>query len=134
MNKKSSFHRLRLLILFGLIALVFSGCATAPDASGVPLPKVSVEAGAYLAMNRNRFNAEVRPHLTEIPIGRRGIAFDRLELDAWADQYMARNGRPAQQNVQTRPPSPSRFPRTGAHGQLAAPLAHRPRVAAARLQ
>src|SRR5215510_14199632 len=54
-------------------------------------------AGAYLGMNRNRFNAEVRPHLTEIPIGQRGIAFDRLELDAWADQYVARNGRPAQQ-------------------------------------
>lgn len=52
-------------------------------------------AGAYLSMNRNRFNAEVCPHLTEIPIGQRGIAFDRLELDAWADRYMARNGRSA---------------------------------------
>jgi len=40
------------------------------------------DAPRYLGMDRNRFNAEVRPHLTEIPIGRQGIAFDRLELDA----------------------------------------------------
>jgi predicted DNA-binding transcriptional regulator AlpA len=33
-------------------------------------------------MNRNRFNAEVRPHLIEIPIGKQGIGFDRLDLDA----------------------------------------------------
>ena len=50
---------------------------------------------AYLGMDRNRFNAEVRPHLTEIPIGKQGIGFDRLELDAWVDEYVARNGRPA---------------------------------------
>lgn len=40
------------------------------------------DAPAYLGMDRNRFNAEVRPCLTEIPIGKQGIAFDRLELDA----------------------------------------------------
>jgi hypothetical protein len=45
-------------------------------------------------MDRNRFNEEVRPRLTEIPIGQQGIAFDRLDLDAWADDYKARNGRP----------------------------------------
>lgn len=53
------------------------------------------DAFDYLGMDKNRFNAEVRPYLIEIPIGRQGIAFDRLEMDAWADQYMARNGRPA---------------------------------------
>jgi hypothetical protein len=52
------------------------------------------DAPRYLGMDRNRFNAEVRPSLTEIPIGRQGIAFDRLELDAWVDDYAARNGRP----------------------------------------
>ena len=52
-------------------------------------------ASAYLGMDRNRFNAEVRPYLTEIPIGVQGIGFDRLELDAWADEYKRRNGRPA---------------------------------------
>ena len=52
------------------------------------------DAPRYLGMDRNRFNAEVRPSLTEIPIGRQGITFDRLELDAWVDQYKSRNGRP----------------------------------------
>ena len=55
------------------------------------------DAPFYLGMDRNRFNTEVRPHLTEIPIGTQGIAFDRLELDAWVEQYKSRNGRPAQQ-------------------------------------
>ena len=50
---------------------------------------------AYLGMDRNRFNAEVRPYLTAIPIGQQGIAFDRLELDAWVDDYVSCNGRPA---------------------------------------
>lgn len=53
------------------------------------------DAPRYLGMDRNRFNAEVRPHLTEIRIGRQGVAFDRLELDAWVDDYKSRNGRPA---------------------------------------
>jgi len=53
------------------------------------------DAPAYLGMDRNRFNCEVRPHLTNIPIGQQGIAFDRLELDAWVEDYVSRNGRPA---------------------------------------
>jgi hypothetical protein len=57
------------------------------------------DAPQYLGMDRNRFNAEVRPYLTNIPIGRQGIAFDRLELDAWADQYKSRNGRPAERRT-----------------------------------
>lgn len=51
------------------------------------------DAPDYLGMDRNRFNTEVRPHVTNIPIGKQGIAFDRHELDQWADQYMARHGR-----------------------------------------
>ena len=54
------------------------------------------DAPFYLGMDRNRFNSEVRPYITEIPIGEQGIAFDRLELDAWADQYKSCNGRPGQ--------------------------------------
>ena len=50
------------------------------------------DAPAYLGMDRNRFNREVRRSLTEIPIGKQGIAFDRLEMDAWAEQYMNRCG------------------------------------------
>jgi hypothetical protein len=42
---------------------------------------------------RNRFNAEVRPYLTDIPIGQQGIAFDRLDMDDWADDYKRCNGR-----------------------------------------
>ena len=53
------------------------------------------DAPAYLGMDRNRFNREVRPYLTRIPIGQQGIAFDRLELDAWVEDYVSRNGRPA---------------------------------------
>jgi hypothetical protein len=52
------------------------------------------DAPFYLGMDRNRFNSEVRPYLTEIPIGEQGIAFDRLELDRWVDEYVAGNGRP----------------------------------------
>jgi hypothetical protein len=52
------------------------------------------DAPSYVGMDRNRFNAEVRPHLIEIPIGKQGIGFDRLELDAWVDDYKTRNGRP----------------------------------------
>ncbi len=53
------------------------------------------DAPRYLGMNRNFFNAEVRPFLTESRIGRQGVAFDRLELDAWWEQYKSCNGRPA---------------------------------------
>jgi predicted DNA-binding transcriptional regulator AlpA len=53
------------------------------------------DAAYYLGMDRNRFNAEVRRQLTTIPIGRQGVAFDRLELDAWVEDYKSRNGRPA---------------------------------------
>lgn len=57
------------------------------------------DAPTYLGMDRNRFNVEVRPHLTELPIGAQGVGFDRLELDAWVDEYIARNGRPARKGV-----------------------------------
>ncbi|WP_235015506.1 hypothetical protein [Oceanicoccus sp. KOV_DT_Chl] len=46
-------------------------------------------------MDKNRFNREVRPVLMQIPIGKQGIAFDRLEMDDWVEQYKSCNGRPA---------------------------------------
>ena len=52
------------------------------------------DAPRFLGMDKNRFNVDVRPYVTEIPIGVQGIAFDRLELDAWADDYKAVRGRP----------------------------------------
>ena len=51
------------------------------------------QAPAYLGMDRNRFTDEVRPSLTVIPIGKRGKAFDRLELDEWATRYKESRGR-----------------------------------------
>lgn len=47
-------------------------------------------------MDRNRFDDEVRPYMIEIPIGIQGLAFDRIDLDAWADHYKACSGRPAE--------------------------------------
>ncbi len=54
------------------------------------------DAPGYLGIDRNRFNAEVRPFLIEIPFGRQVITFDRLEIDAWIEDYIQRNGRPGQ--------------------------------------
>ena len=53
------------------------------------------DAPAYLGMDRHRFNEEVRPSLREIPIGAQGVAFDRLDLDAWVDDYIQCSDRPA---------------------------------------
>ena len=55
------------------------------------------DAPSYLGMDKNRFNRDVRPTLAAIPIGTQGIAFDRLDLDSWADDYKSRNGHPAAQ-------------------------------------
>jgi len=52
------------------------------------------DAPAHLGMDRNRFNAEVRPFLTEIPIGVQGIGFDRLELNAWVETMSPATGVP----------------------------------------
>jgi hypothetical protein len=51
----------------------------------VPTPRLLRyrDAPGYLGMDRNRFNREVRPYVTEIPIGRQGIAFDRLEEERY---------------------------------------------------
>ena len=75
-----------------------------PSADGAPEPlhRVAItprllrlrDVPRYLGMDTNRFNHEVRPQLTVIPIGKQGIAFDRRDLDAWVDEYKRRNGRP----------------------------------------
>ena len=41
------------------------------------------DAPTYLGMDRIRFDAEVRPRLTEVPLGVHGIGYDREGLDAW---------------------------------------------------
>ena len=51
------------------------------------------QAPAYCGMSDRIFAAEIRPFLTEIPIGVQGKAFDRFELDQVLDNYLARYGR-----------------------------------------
>src|ERR1700728_346707 len=61
------------------------------------------DAPRYLGMDKNRFNREVRPALTHLPIGVQGVAFDRLDLDRWADEYKSRNGHLAAQSGRKKP-------------------------------
>ncbi len=56
------------------------------------------DAARYLGMDRNRFNQEVRPFICEFPIGAQGVAFDRVDLDTWLEEYKSRNGRPAKRS------------------------------------
>ncbi|WP_080557807.1 hypothetical protein [Pseudomonas putida] len=46
------------------------------------------DAPGYLGMCRDEFNKTVRPNVREFPIGKQGVAFDRQELDEWADAYI----------------------------------------------
>jgi hypothetical protein len=50
------------------------------------------DAPAYLGMDRKEFNKSVRPFVPEYRIGIQGVAFDRLDLDVWADDYCQRSG------------------------------------------
>lgn len=66
------------------------------------------DAPAYLGMGPSTFDALVRKHVHEVPIAidpttdrRTGIAFDRLELDAWASDYVRRYGRPPVKQEET---------------------------------
>src|SRR5712664_1846206 len=61
------------------------------------------DAPRYLGMDKNRFNREVRPALTHLRIGVQGVAFDRLDLDRWADDYKSRNGHLAAQSERKKP-------------------------------
>ncbi|WP_237509789.1 hypothetical protein [Pseudomonas chlororaphis] len=47
------------------------------------------DAPGYLGMCKDEFNKTVRPNVREFPIGKQGVAFDRHELDEWADSYIA---------------------------------------------
>lgn len=57
------------------------------------------DAANYLGMDKNRFNTEVRPFLTTLKIGQQGIAFDRLDLDQWVNEFKKQQGQPAQRTV-----------------------------------
>jgi hypothetical protein len=53
-----------------------------------------MDAHGYLGMDRNRFNREVKPLLVAVPIGVQGVGYDRIDLDAWWEEYKRRNGQP----------------------------------------
>jgi hypothetical protein len=61
------------------------------------------DAPRFFGMDKNRFNREVRPHLTEIRIGTQGRAFDRLEMEAAAEEYKSRNGIPVAPSTRRKP-------------------------------
>ena len=54
------------------------------------LPRILRVGGApgYLGMCKEEFKNMVRPYVREFPIGKQGVGFDRLELDAWMDAYI----------------------------------------------
>ena len=56
------------------------------------------DAPKYLGIDKNVFNRDGRPQLTEIRHGR-AVLFDRLELDAWADYKKSHAGRPPQRKA-----------------------------------
>ncbi|WP_224793885.1 MULTISPECIES: helix-turn-helix transcriptional regulator [Pseudomonas] len=60
----------------------------APAARLLPRIIRAGEAPQYLGMCRAEFNKTVRPHVSEFPIGERGVGFDREELDAWVNDYI----------------------------------------------
>jgi hypothetical protein len=69
--------------------------ALPPSAAAAPPRFIRFrDAPRFFGMDKNRFNREVRPRLTEIRIGRQGRAFDRLEMEAAAEDYKSRNGIP----------------------------------------
>ncbi|WP_215731554.1 MULTISPECIES: hypothetical protein [unclassified Pseudomonas] len=65
--------------------------ATAAKASSIQPRFIRFgDAPGYLGMCRDEFNKTVRPSVREFPIGKQGVAFDRIELDEWADAYVER--------------------------------------------
>ncbi|WP_434626176.1 hypothetical protein J3P84_23400 [Pseudomonas sp. Z1-29] len=73
----------------------------------------SSQAPPYLGMCRAEFNKTVRPNVREFPIGKRGVGFDRVELDAWADAYIAANA------IEKHPPT---YTTTQLPGTVAQPI------------
>ena len=53
------------------------------------------DAAPYLGISTYTFDREVRPYLREIPIGKQSVAFERVDIDTWADHHSEANGRPA---------------------------------------
>lgn len=52
------------------------------------------DAPYYLGMNKTYFRDQVQPYLTRIPIDKKGIGFNRMELDRWIAYAQATLGQP----------------------------------------
>ena len=52
---------------------------------------------AYTGMDQKLFNRIVRPHLVEIRLSSKCVAFDKVDLDHWMDEYKVGNGLPPDQ-------------------------------------
>src|SRR2546430_17730624 len=52
------------------------------------------DAPSYCGVGRRVFDRDIRPWLIVIRVGKVGIAFDRLDLDAWIEQHKFCSGRP----------------------------------------
>ena len=59
------------------------------------LPRVirASDAPAYLGIDKNKFNKIVKPSLVSVRLGEHSIAYDRLDLDCWWEDYKHRYGR-----------------------------------------
>ncbi|MGY2199087.1 hypothetical protein [Pseudomonas gingeri] len=66
------------------------------------------DAPGYLGMCKDEFNKTVRPCVREFPIGKQGIAFDRHELDEWADAYIEAKAIEKAANQDNNPPRSER--------------------------
>lgn len=79
-------------------------CATVSDVAPL-LPRFIRfrSAPAFFGMNKNHFNQLIRPRLTAIRIGQQGLAFDRLEMEAAAEEYRRRNGVPVALSERSKP-------------------------------
>ena len=66
------------------------------------LPRVirAKDASRYLGMDKNKFNKIVRPFLVAVILGPHSIGYDRLDLDAWWEDYKSRYGRSSAENFE----------------------------------
>lgn len=69
-------------------------CASQIEGNFIPRVLRAKDAPAYLGMDRNKFNKIVKPKLVSVKFGSHSVAYDRLDLDAWWEQYKSCYGQP----------------------------------------
>ena len=70
-------------------------CVSQLEVNLIPRVLRAKDAHAYLGMDRNKFNKIVKPYLVSVKFGPHSVAYDRLDLDAWWEQYKSCYGRPS---------------------------------------